>query len=409
MRETRFKQTEIGEIPEDWEVTCIGDIADGFSYGVGAEAVSYNGVDKYIRITDIDDDSHQFSPQPLMSPAFYFDKNIVQKNDILFARTGASVGKTYLYNENDGRLIFAGFLMKVHVKEDSSQFVFYNTLLQRYNLWIQAESMRTGQPGINLEQLKTFKLPLPQIAEQERIAKALSDVDGLLRELDGVIAKKRAIKQGAMQELLTGKRRLEGFEGEWKSHPFRDFYKYAAEGGTPNTSIKAYYENGKVPFVKIEDTTRKYIYESKSFITEEGLRHASAWLVPENSIIFTNGATIGNVSINKIPVSTKQGILGIIPSDIIDLEFMYYLLSNSIFQKEVEARETKGTFATIILPRLNEIVSFIPKDKAEQSAIATILSEMDADIEALEAKRAKYEQLKQGMMQELLTGRIRLV
>lgn len=106
-----------------------------------------------------------------------------------------------------------------------------------------------------------------------------------------------------------------------------------------------FYANGDVPFVKIEDTETKYIESCNSFITSEGINNSSAWIVPVNSIIYTNGATIGNVSINKIPVATKQGILGIIPSSIINLEFMYYLLLSQNFKREVDSRQAKGTFA----------------------------------------------------------------
>ena len=408
MRETKFKKTDIGEIPVNWDVSCLKNTCEINPAVSGRKPEEFF----YIDLESVEDGVllKRQLVQRVNAPSRA--QRQIKTFDILY-QTVRPYQRNNLYVDFEcSKYIASTGYAVLRSKEgvSNSRFLYYVLLTDKFVKQVLDRCTGTSYPAINPSSLSEVQFALPTtLAEQERIAEALSDVDGLLRELDGVIAKKRAIKQGAMQELLTGKRRLEGFEGEWKSHPFRDFYKYAAEGGTPNTSIKAYYENGKVPFVKIEDTTRKYIYESKSFITEEGLRHASAWLVPENSIIFTNGATIGNVSINKIPVSTKQGILGIIPSDIIDLEFMYYLLSNSIFQKEVEARETKGTFATIILPRLNEIVSFIPKDKAEQSAIATILSEMDADIEALEAKRAKYEQLKQGMMQELLTGKIRLV
>lgn len=385
MRETKFKQTDIGLIPEDWEVKHVGQL---------------------VRIGNGRDYKHL---KPGNIPVYGTGGYMTSVSDFLYDGETVCIGRKGTIDKpfyHSGKIWTVDTLFYTYNFTDVlPKFLYYKFWLVD---WLSMNEA-SGVPSLNSKNIANVQVSIPSKKEQERIAEALSDVDGLLRELDGVIAKKRAIKHGAMQELLTGKRRLEGFTGEWEHHSFKDFYKYAAEGGTPNTSIKAYYENGKVPFVKIEDTTKKYIYSSKSYITEEGLKHASAWMVPADSIIFTNGATIGNVSINKIPVSTKQGILGIIPSEIIDLEFMYYLLSHSEFQKEVEAREAKGTFATVILPRLNEIVSFIPKDKEEQKDIAEILSDMDEEIAALEAKRAKYEQVKQGMMQELLTGKIRLV
>ena len=256
------------------------------------------------------------------------------------------------------------------------------------------------------------KLPIygpKDITEQRMIAEALSDVDGLIAALDKKIAKKRLLKQGAMQQLLTGKKRLPGFTDKWGKMCFKSIYRFASEGGTPDTKNESFYANGNIPFVKIEDTEQKYIYSGKSFITQEGVNHSSAWLIPTNSIIFTNGATIGNVAINKIPVTTKQGILGIILNSRVELEFVYYLLSSSTFQDEVNMRLSKGTFATIILKHLDEIPINIPVSLKEQQAIATILSDMDKEIADLEAQRDKYRLLKSGMMQKLLTGQIRLV
>lgn len=117
-----YKQTELGIIPEDWEVKSVKDISQKLSYGVGAEAVSYNGKIKYIRITDINDESHAFSPSPLTSPAFYNGNHVVSVNDILIARTGASVGKSYIYDKSDGLLVYAGFLMKINVHQANSKY-----------------------------------------------------------------------------------------------------------------------------------------------------------------------------------------------------------------------------------------------------------------------------------------------
>ena len=167
------------------------------------------------------------------------------------------------------------------------------------------------------------------------------------------------------------------FVHSWEQRKFEDLYNYASEGGTPDTNNSSFYENGDVPFVKIEDTENKYIDSTKSYITQEGLSHSSAWLIPESSVIFTNGATVGNVAINRLPVATKQGILGIIPSKNVVTEFLFYLLSSSTFQREVRSRMATGTFATIILKNLNQIPVCIPSDKSEQEEIAGYLSAFD--------------------------------
>ena len=186
--------------------------------------------------------------------------------------------------------------------------------------------------------------------------------------------------------------RFKGFTDAWEQRKFEDLYQYASEGGTPDTNNPRYYDNGKVPFVKIEDTENKYIDETKSYISDEGVKHSSAWIIPPNNVIFTNGATVGNVAINRLPVATKQGILGVLPSKIVTTEYLYYLLSSIGFQKEVKSRMATGTFATIILKNLNEIPVSIPKSVAEQELISKKLSALDDLITLHQRKELKKEE-----------------
>lgn len=204
-----FKHTELGLIPEDWEVIELGEVSSNIGYGVGAAAISYDGENKYIRITDIDERTRKFSPSPLSSPTFFLDSFHVNEGDILFARTGASVGKSYLYNKNDGRLIFAGFLIRFNIVNAIPEYVYYHTFTRKYNEWILAESARTGQPGVNVEQLKSFQIPFPKdLAEQTAIAQVLTDMDNEISQLEADRNKYEQIKAGMMQQLLTGKIRL---------------------------------------------------------------------------------------------------------------------------------------------------------------------------------------------------------
>ena len=211
-----YKQTDIGVIPEDWEVVKLGKISTNMGYGVGASSVIYDGINKYIRITDIDDETHSFIPSPISSPSFFTESYLANEGDILFARTGASVGKSYIYDKKDGKLIIAGFLIRLNILDALPKYVYFQTLAKRYKDWVLSESARTGQPGLNLEQYKSFEIPIPKDTdEQTTIATALSDVDALIAALDKKITKKQQIKQGAMQQLLTSKKRLPGFDGEW--------------------------------------------------------------------------------------------------------------------------------------------------------------------------------------------------
>ncbi|WLP85963.1 restriction endonuclease subunit S [Mycoplasma seminis] len=163
----------------------------------------------------------------------------------------------------------------------------------------------------------------------------------------------------------------------WEKSSFNNFYNFASEGGTPSTDNKQYYSNGKIPFIRVEDTQNKYIYDTLIHITEEGLSHSSAWLIPENSIILTNGATIGNVSINKCKTATKQGILGILLKENIDIEYMYYLLKTKYFQKQLTSKAATGTFASINLKTISNIDLLSTNSIKEQLKISFMLSNLD--------------------------------
>ncbi|HLX39466.1 MAG TPA: restriction endonuclease subunit S, partial [Ktedonobacteraceae bacterium] len=215
-----YKQTEIGMIPEDWEVEKLGGCLLGTpQYGINAPAIQYaDGLPIYLRITDITDDGY-FSPENITSVRNVSgDKYILKADDLVFARTGASVGKTYLYRPEDGILVFAGYLIRVKVNPSKLLPGYLAAYIKtgHYWSWVSAMSMRSGQPGINSTEYAHLPIPLPPLSEQQAIATALSDVDALIASLDKLIAKKRDIKQATMQQLLTGKLRLPGFSGEWR-------------------------------------------------------------------------------------------------------------------------------------------------------------------------------------------------
>lgn len=334
MIETRFKDTEIGLIPEDWEVKKLGDIGD---VSMCKRVMKYQTTEKgdipFYKIGTFGNKADAYITRELFDDLKQ-KYSYPQKGAILLSAAG-TIGRTVVFDGNDSYFQDSNI---VWIDNDESSVL--NSYLYYCYKTMKWETENGGiVTRLYNDNLKSALLLVPNIQEQAVIASVLSDVDGLLRELGELIAKKKAIKMGMMQELLTveavpgkegvfrPKRRLEGFEGDWKSYSFKELYKYASEGGTPDTSVSSYYQGGNIPFVKIEDTVNKYITSCKSFITEEGLAHSSAWMIPVNSVIFTNGATIGNVAINKIPVSTKQGILGIVPREIFDSEFLYYYLT----------------------------------------------------------------------------------
>lgn len=167
-----------------WEQRKLGECMNSFAYGLNAAAKEYDGMHKYIRITDIDDETHNFIQSNLTSPDIDFHMDVsdykLNVGDIVFARTGASVGKTYLYNPNDGDLYYAGFLIRGKVKDDcDAGFIYQNTLTKDYDLFIKITSQRSGQPGVNSKEYATFRLNIPCKAEQKKISKVLNSLDEL--------------------------------------------------------------------------------------------------------------------------------------------------------------------------------------------------------------------------------------
>lgn len=178
-RTKRFRDDDGNEFPE-WEEKTLGEISESLKYGMSAAAVKYDGENKYLRITDIDEASRKYVSDKIASPeaSKIAEKFLVQKNDLLFARTGASVGKTYLYDETDGKMYYAGYLIKAHIKpEYDSRFIFQLTLTNEFKKWIKKESMRTAQPGINAECLAKYKMMIPCIEEQRKIGSFLAEID----------------------------------------------------------------------------------------------------------------------------------------------------------------------------------------------------------------------------------------
>ena len=189
---------------EKWEEVSLSDVAEGFEYGMNATTTTFDGVHKYIRITDIDDESHTYIDATPVSPFGVFEEKYqVRKNDILFARTGASVGKSYLYQETDGNLFFAGFLIRVHVKDGvDSGYVFLNTLTEEYNKWVLLESARSGQPGINAEQYKRYCFKLPSFKTQRYIAEIAKNFDVKIRKESQRLFFLQKQKLGLLQQLF---------------------------------------------------------------------------------------------------------------------------------------------------------------------------------------------------------------
>ncbi|WP_322935270.1 restriction endonuclease subunit S [Mycoplasmopsis felis] len=204
-----------------------------------------------------------------------------------------------------------------------------------------------------------------------------------------------------MKKVLVPRVRFKGFSEEWKEERLENIYSFASEGGAPDTNKDIYYKPGLFYFTKIEDMANKYIYHTKSKISELGLKNSSAWIIPKNNILFSNGATIGNVSINKVDLSTKQGIVGMIIKKKFNLEFIYYLLKSENFQSKIAEKITVGTIPTVAIFNLKKIELFLSKNIYEQQKIGKLLENIDNLITLEEIKLNKLKQLKQTLLQKM--------
>lgn len=171
---------------------------------MNSAAIEYDGINKYLRITDIDENSRKFIPNPLTSPEGEIEaKYKLKEGDLVFARTGASVGKSYLYKKEDGNLLFAGFLIKFSVINHNPYFVYCQTLQTPFNKWVKLMSMRSGQPGINAEEYKTFLIQLSCIQEQHKIANFLTSIDEKIEKLGQQIEEAQTFKKGLLQQMFV--------------------------------------------------------------------------------------------------------------------------------------------------------------------------------------------------------------
>ena len=191
------------EFQGEWKKTKFGDIATGFDYGMNAAAKNYDGVNKYIRITDIDEASSTYTDKDIVSPdGILTDNYLVNNRDILLARTGASTGKSYLYKQSDGKLYYAGFLIRANVTTHDPYFVFSQLHTHRYWRWVSIMSARSGQPGINSQEYSSFPIYITSIEEESKIAKLLSLLDERIATQNKIIDRLQSLIKGIAQKIV---------------------------------------------------------------------------------------------------------------------------------------------------------------------------------------------------------------
>ena len=199
----RFKDDKGNDYPA-WEEKTLGEVTDNISYGLNAASKDYDGENKYIRITDIDETTGKYNNSNIVSPdCVLSDEYKLKINDLLFARTGASTGKTYLYNENDGKMYFAGFLIKFSIKKEyCSNFLFYITQTYNYKKWVLIMSVRSGQPGINAKEYSKYKFLCPAYSEQVKISNIILKIDNIIEKANIILESYNAYKKGLLQKMF---------------------------------------------------------------------------------------------------------------------------------------------------------------------------------------------------------------
>src|SRR5260370_306686 len=409
-----YKQTEVGVIPEDWEVKQVGEIGNKFLNG-GTPSTQkseyWSGNIPWITGADIVNQRigaiRRYITKDAVSNS---STNIIEKGNLLLVtRTG--VGKMTIapFNVAISQDMTDNYGNDKIVIEYLFRFFYFNTSK------LKELNQGTSIAGITRETLMTTLVAYPPIkSEQTLIASVLSDTDLLIESFDKLIAKKRDIKQATMQQLLTGKMRLPGFSGQWEVKKLKNECELITKGTTPTSLGKDFSTHG-VNFIKIESLTDEgsIIWDKIAFIDEETHKLLRRSQLKNMDILFSIAGALGRTTLVKqdiLPANTNQALalIRLKGQSCLDHTFLTeYLTSPEIIQ-HVGSINVQAAQANLSLEDIRNFEIRIPTIP-EQKAIASILSDMDAEIAALEQKRDKTRALKQGMMQELLTGKTRLL
>lgn len=332
----------------------------------------------------------------------------VKCGDVFFTRTSETpeeVGISSVLIEDIQNGVFSGFVLRARPKKDALDINYckycFSTREVRRNIILGCTY--TTRALTNGRQLSRISILTPPLKEQKNIAATLSDIDNLILSLENIIRKKKMMKQGVMQELLTVKKRLNGFNEEWVKVKLCEVGNIIT-GSTPSRGNASYW-GGTFNWASAQDFKSKYINSTIETVTESGKKNCR--IIPRKSVLVTCIASIGLNAITNVDCATNQQINAIVCNENFCSEFVYYLIEfNTSLLKSIA-----GQTAVPIINKVqfeNVIFSF-PPTKTEQLAISSVLANADEELEVLSDKLKKYQNIKQGMMQELLTGRIRLL
>jgi len=411
-----YKQSEVGVIPVDWFVRAVFDIAEcsksRFDDGdwVEAEHITSKGV-RLIQTGNIGVGKYIEKTNKKYIYESSFEKlrcKEIHAGDLLICRLAEPAGRACLLPRiNESRIITSVDVTIFRPSEEVADRCFLTQYFSTQS-WFQTVLNSVGgttHKRISRGALGKLPVPFPKIEEQRAIAAALSDVDALLEELDRLIAKKRDTKQATMQQLLTGQTRLPGFEGKWETKRLGELLDRVLGGGTPSRS-NARFWGGDIPWVTVKDFASFASDSSQECITAEGLGNSAANLVPAGTVITSTRMALGRALIYDVDVSINQDLKALFCGPLLIPSYLYYWFQYC--QRWIEGLGSGSTVKGLSTADLTSIQFSCPP-KAEQTAIITVLSEIDAELDILQQRSAKSAALKQAMMQELLTGRTRLV
>ncbi len=413
-----YKQTDSGVIPDEWESVKVNSIASPIRNAIvggpfGSDLVSNDYVADGVPVIRGQNMGTQWVKGPFVfvtkEKASALSANLARPEDLIFTQRGTMGQVCIVPKDQYEYYLISQSQMKVTLNRDIADPYFFHYLFSSSRLqdYIQQSTIQTSLPHLNLGILREIPIPKPPINEQHAIATVLSDVDSLLTALDSLIAKKRLVKQGAMQELLTGKKRLSGFNGEWEVKTLGELGECFA-GGTPSTFRPDYWDGDIywLPSGRVQNCILYSPLENETKITKRGLEESSTRLIKAQSVLVAiTGATCANIACLEFSSTANQSVVAIEPFEMINYHFLYY--SMLMKRNVILSLQNGSAQGGVNLKTVKSITLHYPT-LPEQQAIAEILSDMDAEINALERRREKTRQLKAGMMQELLTGRIRL-
>ena len=366
-----------------WEKRKYGDITKSFQYGLNAPAKKFDGINKYLRITDIDDHTRLFKQESLTSP----DTNLsnastylLKQGDVLFARTGASTGKTYKYRKRDGKVYFAGFLIRAELKPKfDSEFFYQTTLTDSFLDFVKVTSQRSGQPGINSKEYANKAIQVPELSEQQRIGSVLAIYDNLIAATQHKIDALEQVKKyrlGDHAEILTG--------------------------GTPKTSVAEYWEPKSIPWMSSGEVNEVYLDQTDTMISLEGFKNSSARWVKKHSILIAlagQGKTRGTVAVNNIALTTNQSIAAIIPGKDLYYEFVFQNLTNRYNELRLIS-SGDGTRGGLNKQIVSDVTIHSP-NLNEQIRIGKLLSKVDHLSTENQLKLSRIELIKKYLLQTL--------